>query len=96
MGGQNMSLLSRKHLDHCIDQIRQALMCAADVSTGWLEWNEESKMNLAIMSTTHSCRRFDKIQEWAKERKLVAWNAKIRVEDPLRRREASIDGVHKN
>jgi hypothetical protein len=84
MGGQGMSLLSDIHLDHCVDQIRQALMCASDLSTNWLFWDERTQINTAAGSTYHSCRNFDNVVEWARTHRAEPFDLKIWVNDPLK------------
>lgn len=84
MGGKGMSLLSHIHLDHCIDQIRQSLMCNSDLSTNWLFWDEQTQVNTASGSTFHSCRDFDRVVKWAKEHKAEPFDLKIRLDDPLK------------
>ncbi|KAI0146669.1 hypothetical protein BJ166DRAFT_538323 [Pestalotiopsis sp. NC0098] len=83
MGGQGMSLLSAKHLDHCVDQIRQVIMCASDVSTNWLRWDEEWQSNMPPGFTYHSCRNFDAVVDWAREHTVEPFDLKIRTPDPL-------------
>ncbi|KAK6221088.1 hypothetical protein LQW54_001661 [Pestalotiopsis sp. IQ-011] len=82
-GGQGMSLLSAKHLDHCVDQIRQVIMCASDVSTNWLCWDEEWQSNMPPGFTYHSCRNFDAVVDWAREHTVEPFGLKIRTPDPL-------------
>lgn len=84
MGGQGMSLLDPKHVDHCIDQIRQVIQCAADVSTNWLQWDEKWKSNMATGYTYHTCRDFNRVVEWAKERTVEPFDLSIRLDDPLK------------
>lgn len=58
-------VLEPHHIDHCVDAIRQSLMCNADITPlTWL-WDGERKQTVAKATVVHSCRRFDKIQEWA-------------------------------
>jgi hypothetical protein len=49
-------------LDHCIDHLRQALMCHADLTP--MTWEERG--NKLILKTTpvHTCRDFQKLQEF--------------------------------
>ncbi|KAH7323545.1 hypothetical protein BKA65DRAFT_511013 [Rhexocercosporidium sp. MPI-PUGE-AT-0058] len=59
----------RAHLDHCVDQIRQALMCHADltlVPMMPLEGGPEG----AVLGNgeMHTCRDFDAIWAWVEER----------------------------
>lgn len=62
-------------LDHCIDALRQTIMCHSDVSP--VSWHlNMPKRNVIIpqLSTTHTCRNFTKIQEWARENSAGDWN----------------------
>ncbi|PMD63757.1 uncharacterized protein K444DRAFT_626451 [Hyaloscypha bicolor E] len=61
--------------DHCIDALRQTIMCHSDVSP--VSWHlNMPKRNVIIpqLSTTHTCRNFTKIQEWAMENSAGDWN----------------------
>ncbi|KAB5576588.1 hypothetical protein GE09DRAFT_1053927 [Coniochaeta sp. 2T2.1] len=58
------------HLEHCYDQLRQSLQCSADISTIYWEWSREKKKMLGSLETTHTCRDFDRIREWALEHQL--------------------------
>ncbi|TVY57693.1 Cyclochlorotine biosynthesis protein O [Lachnellula cervina] len=64
-----------RHWDHCIDALRQTIMCHSDVSP--VSWHlNMPKRNVIIpqLSTTHTCRNFTKIQEWARENSAGDWN----------------------
>lgn len=50
----------RKHRDHCIDYLRQAVMCSADVT--FEPWGE---VGVNGMGAIHQCRDFQKIFTWA-------------------------------
>ncbi|KAI0195024.1 hypothetical protein F4808DRAFT_331271 [Astrocystis sublimbata] len=55
----------RNHLDHCIDALRQFVMCQGDV--GVFSYNDpfndgHLKPNY---NTPHTCRNFDSIRQWA-------------------------------
>jgi hypothetical protein len=58
------------HMEHCYDQLRQALQCASDVSTIYWEWSLEKKKMFGNLRTTHTCRNFEKIKEWAMDHRL--------------------------
>ena len=45
--------------------IRQAIMCAGDITPYTWKWNEEHQILQNVVSTPHTCRNFDKIREWA-------------------------------
>jgi hypothetical protein len=64
----NTCLLTKIHLDHCIDYLRQVIMCHGDLTPITFEWNIELDTYLAHHSTTHECRDFGEIFEWAKGR----------------------------
>ncbi|PSS12323.1 hypothetical protein M430DRAFT_21419 [Amorphotheca resinae ATCC 22711] len=58
------------HLDHCVDTLRQSLMCHSDISTLWWEWIPSSQRTLAHPDTTHTCRNFEKIWQWAADHEM--------------------------
>jgi hypothetical protein len=55
------------HMEHCVESIRQSLQCFSDVSTLYWEWSEKTQRMLGNTKTTHTCRNFEKIQDWAKK-----------------------------
>ncbi|WYZ45800.1 hypothetical protein EsH8_IX_000025 [Colletotrichum jinshuiense] len=65
--GDEDEILGNDHIDHCVDAIRQSLTCNADISVLTWGWSKEKKKNLEMGTIVHTCRRFDKIQEWARE-----------------------------
>lgn len=57
------------HLDHCVDQIRQALMCHADLTPVPMLPIAGAPNNLALGNgEMHTCRDFDAIWAWVEER----------------------------
>lgn len=73
-----------RHIDHCVDSIRQSLMCASDVST--VVWQKIPDINEEVIrihsDVLHTCRNFDKIRQWAVEHRLdVPFNMTGRMED---------------
>ncbi|KAB5550021.1 hypothetical protein GE09DRAFT_1223832 [Coniochaeta sp. 2T2.1] len=54
----------RAHIDHCIEMLRQALMCQGDVGIITYNWVKPWGI-YPDFSTNHKCRKFDKIVEWA-------------------------------
>jgi hypothetical protein len=67
-------LSAKEHMYHCIDSIRQSLMCSADVSTIYWEWYPEANGGKGLTApnarTAHVCRDFGKIQKWAAKHRL--------------------------
>ena len=56
------------HLEHCMDRLRQVLMCHGDLTPSPLyRWDG---FNLAFGRTgEHTCRKWEPIREWMDERK---------------------------
>lgn len=53
------------HMDHCINSIRQSLMCNADVSTVGYDWFPEINLLRTRLDSVHRCRNWDAIHDWA-------------------------------
>ncbi|KAJ8093851.1 hypothetical protein PM082_009715 [Marasmius tenuissimus] len=57
------------HVQHCIEHLRQAILCSSDVSLIIYHWNYEQNSTYGRSATPHTCRNFDTIYEWAKDPK---------------------------
>ncbi|KJK74826.1 hypothetical protein H634G_09870 [Metarhizium anisopliae BRIP 53293] len=79
----------RDHISHCLDAVREAIMCASDISVITWQWNDQAKKALGHGDVLHTCRSFEKIKEWAADNQaLVDFNADVFVKgDPV------VDGV---
>jgi hypothetical protein len=55
----------RKHVDHCIDMIRQVLMCHSDVTLVTHAWVDGYDTPFPDFGTWHKCRDFDAIARYA-------------------------------
>lgn len=62
--------LQTMHKFHCIDSIRQSLMCNADLSLIHFYWAPHPGKHFPNATTTHICRKWSKIEEWAREHRL--------------------------
>jgi len=60
-----------QHADHCIDSIRQSLMCSADISTIPFLWDPENGWTLPDARITHTCRKWETVKKWAVDHKLA-------------------------
>jgi hypothetical protein len=60
------------HIDHCLDSIRQNLMCSVDVGTIFFQWYPKQGYTLPDAKITHTCRKWEDVKAWAEEHKLVA------------------------
>ncbi|TLS29005.1 hypothetical protein PpBr36_02070 [Pyricularia pennisetigena] len=55
------------HIDHCIDELRQAIMCRADVTvltSDWVDWHTKPWLNFNVH---HECVDWDSIFRWSKD-----------------------------
>ena len=57
------------HMEHCYEQLRQSIQCSSDISTIYWEWSEKKHRMFGNVKTTHTCRNFEKIRDWAVEHK---------------------------
>lgn len=56
----------REHKDHCIEVLRQRLMCNADLNVYPYHWVEEFDMPVGHLFTQHRCIDWDNLHTWAK------------------------------
>jgi hypothetical protein len=73
-----------RHLDHCVDSLRQAIMCSSDISTLFFDGSTRLHKNLVVAKTTHTCRNFEKIKKWAQARPVHGWDPEKWDSDDLR------------
>jgi len=57
------------HVDHCIQAVRQSLMCNADLTPNVWVWNEQRKLAQVRFDVLHTCKDWDALQAWAEENK---------------------------
>ncbi|KAF2834035.1 hypothetical protein CC86DRAFT_279384 [Ophiobolus disseminans] len=74
-GTVNHFTLQAKHIDHCIDQLRQSLMCNSDVTPVVFGHNFFGRGIYPKLIATHTCRDFYAISDWAKAREVENYNA---------------------
>lgn len=75
----------RMHLDHCVDILRQQLLCNADTGFITYDWVKGKDIPFPDFNTWHKCKNIDKI---------VAWNHQHEVRIPygrLARTEGVVD-----
>ena len=66
--------------DHCINAIREALMCSSDVTPITFHYvSEEDHHVFPNLAATHTCRDFDVIKDWAKTRQVEQWKMDIHL-----------------
>ncbi|KAI1128591.1 hypothetical protein F5Y10DRAFT_240115 [Nemania abortiva] len=63
-------LLGIEHLDHCLDMLRQSVMCNSDITpTTFARTSPRARMKV-VAEVVHTCRNFANIQQWAWNRRL--------------------------
>ncbi|KZT38257.1 hypothetical protein SISSUDRAFT_1033565 [Sistotremastrum suecicum HHB10207 ss-3] len=68
------------HSDHCINILRESVMCNADITPNVFQWSDPKRQVFPHFDNVHTCRSFDAINEWAAEHALLEpFNKKMRV-----------------
>ncbi|KAJ2977675.1 hypothetical protein NQ176_g4241 [Zarea fungicola] len=57
----------REHFDHCVDLLRQVLMCHGDVSMHTYHWKDDYRWPWPGMQTEHQCVNWDSLMAWSRE-----------------------------
>jgi len=52
------------HLDHCVEMLRQLVMCHADVGLVTAHWIEQRERPWPDFNTKQTCRNFEGIWQW--------------------------------
>jgi hypothetical protein len=67
----NEDMIVRHHVSHCLDIIRQQLMCTPDTGLlGQVWWDPSHPKAFVDFNTEHKCKNFDAIRQWAEERQI--------------------------
>lgn len=78
------------HRDHCVDAIRQSLMCHADLTPIPSRWFEGLGQSYIDTNRPHVCRNWNSIRAWATER----FNGTTAVRPPKHRETHSMHMSH--
>ncbi|KAI3612864.1 hypothetical protein WG66_005458 [Moniliophthora roreri] len=71
----NSSISEEEHVPHCIEHLRQSIVCASDVSAIVWYWDVEKNKTISRPAVPHTCKNFDKISEWANQpENRIYWN----------------------
>ncbi|KAH7919152.1 hypothetical protein BV22DRAFT_1041177 [Leucogyrophana mollusca] len=74
----------RTHVDHCIEMIRQNIMCRGDVTMITYDWVKGSKDPFPNFNVRHQCRNFDKVLDWVDAHRVFIPKSKfVRLEDSV-------------
>jgi hypothetical protein len=58
----------RVHVDHCIEMLRQVLMCSADLHLIVYDWVEQVHHPWPDFGTDHMCRDYARVHDWVEKR----------------------------
>ena len=61
---------NRYHNEHCIDMLRQSVMCHGDITPVTMRWGKTQPIPLADVTGPHECMNWARLNEWAKERSI--------------------------
>jgi len=68
---KNDDNILRLHVTHCLDIIRQQLMCTVDVGVLGQVWLYPDEPEAYVdFNTRHTCRNFEAIRQWAEANQL--------------------------
>ncbi|KAL4912982.1 tat pathway signal sequence [Aspergillus aurantiobrunneus] len=68
---KNGDFIVRRHVSHCLDIIRQQLMCTVDVGLFGQVWvHPDRPSSFVDFNTEHRCRNFEDIRDWAERNQL--------------------------
>ncbi|KAF2026865.1 hypothetical protein EK21DRAFT_115363 [Setomelanomma holmii] len=70
------------HLGHCIETLRQTIMCHGDVSLLTYNWVKGRDMPYPNFNTVHKCKKWDKLVAWNRDRD-VTWQWELGNEHQL-------------
>ncbi|KAJ7120701.1 hypothetical protein C8R43DRAFT_1034024 [Mycena crocata] len=75
---------SREHVSHCVDWIRQSIMCHADTSVIVWQWSPRYNQTTPRARIPHTCRKFEPILEWGRQNALLGdFDDSVYLEDEL-------------
>lgn len=57
-----------KALDHCIEHLRQSLICQGDTTPQRFEWDEENYTYSLHQEQMFKCKNWDNIRSWSEQR----------------------------
>ncbi|OTB09043.1 hypothetical protein M426DRAFT_316337 [Hypoxylon sp. CI-4A] len=67
---QRVPELYERHYEHCVDYIRQSLMCQFDTGIIPYNWVLDHQNPTPNANTHHKCVNWDALQDWLKKRKV--------------------------
>ena len=76
-------LMGMDHIEHCVDALRQSLMCSADITPLPWTWVEAEGEAREVAEVVHTCRNWDSIHKWGRENAAKHFDTHIHVHEDL-------------
>lgn len=73
----NLPAVERAHVGHCLDLLRQVLMCHGDVALHTYRWRDDVPAPWPTMQTTHQCKKWERIVAWSRARSVESLQGDI-------------------
>ena len=70
---------------HCIEFLREAIMCKADVSIMTFRWVDAIDIPVSSLWSSHECVKWETVEEWANDRRLNLSESGLMVPKPATR-----------
>ncbi|KAJ6518470.1 hypothetical protein DFH09DRAFT_1396269 [Mycena vulgaris] len=73
-----------EYVSHCVDWIRQSVQCVGDTSVIVWQWENFMNANIVKGEIAHTCRKFDKLQDWGRNHMLLdVYDPTVRIDDDI-------------
>ncbi|KZT31466.1 hypothetical protein SISSUDRAFT_995092 [Sistotremastrum suecicum HHB10207 ss-3] len=59
------------HVDHCINILRENIVCNADITPDPYQWDEDKRQIMPRFDSVRTCRNFEAIQEWQMQHRMT-------------------------
>lgn len=68
----------RGHVNHCIDALRERIMCAADTGVSFYQWDEFSGHLMPDFARPRQCRNFESVRKFVEQRQLKVGGSSLK------------------
>jgi len=62
--------IAHQHAEHCVDILRQSMMCAVDINPLVWQWNHDINATVPKLDALHECRSWDDVWNWSVEHRI--------------------------
>ncbi|KAF4336149.1 hypothetical protein FBEOM_9992 [Fusarium beomiforme] len=68
---QEQKRANEYHNHHCLDMLRQSIMCQGDMQLLTMKWRPDGRIPTANFTSPHQCVNWDTLEKWASSRRIV-------------------------